>query len=229
MLTTFKSAVRRLPGDAPEAALALDDHLPTFDATVRRHVVIDTDPERVYRAVWSADMLETGAVMKALSQLRVVPELAARAFRSDRSSDTPETERLTLQEIVDTEWFLLDDREGTEVVFGAVGKFWQPVIEWREIDPDAFDDFHEPGWGKLAASISLRPYGEGRTVATYEARTLTTDAESRRKFRRYWTLIGPFAGYVMKQALRRIGADAEAVTRATTLPADADAAAEAVR
>lgn len=222
MLTTFKSAVRRLPATDPGSDLALDRYLPTFDATVRRHVVIDADPKTVYEAVWAADMLDTGLVVKSLNQLRVLPEFAATAIGRDRSSGPVEMESMTLEDIVDTEWFLLEDREGSEVVFGAIGKFWQPVIEWLEIDPDDFDAFDEPGWGKLAASISLRPYGEGRTLATYEARTLTTDAESRGKFRRYWTLIGPFAGYVMKQALRRIESDAERAARSTDVPVGTD-------
>ena len=213
MLTTFKSAVRRLPTDDEPEELAIDRHLPTYDETVRRHVVIDADPTTVYEAVWAADLLDTGPVVKGLSYLRILPEMVARAVRGGPATEPPEMETLTLEDIVDTEWFLLEDREGEEIVFGAVGRFWQPVIEWREIDPEDFADFDEPGWGKLAASISLRPYGEGRTLATYEARTLTTDAESQRKFRRYWTVIGPFAGYVMKQALRRIETDAEMVAR----------------
>ena len=227
MLTTFKSAVRRLPASDAGADLVLDRHLPTFDETVRHHVVIDANPKTAYEAVWAADMLDTGPVVKGLSQLRVLPEFAAKAFGRERPSDPVEMESVTLEDIVDTEWFLLEDREDSEVVFGAIGKFWQPVIEWREIDPDDFADFDEPGWGKLAASISLRPYGEGRTLATYEARTRTTDAESRRKFRRYWTLIGPFAGYVMKQALRRIKSDAERAVRTTDVPVEAEDPSEA--
>jgi hypothetical protein len=47
---------------------------------------------------------------------------------------------------------------------------------------------------------------------TYEARTATTDESSRRRFRRYWTLIGPFAGYLMGTVLDTVTADLERTT-----------------
>jgi hypothetical protein len=42
----------------------------------------------------------------------------------------------------------------------AVGKFWQPVIEWRDVPRAEFNGFAEPGWGKIAANFSVLPYGE---------------------------------------------------------------------
>jgi len=108
-------------------------------------------------------------------------------------------------------WMLLDEVPNDEIVFGSIGVFWTPTITWNtEVAPSEFVGFHEPGWGKIACSYSVRPYGEHRTLFTYECRTLTTDAESRRKFNRYWWLIRPFVQHIMGATARTIGAHARA-------------------
>jgi hypothetical protein len=106
-------------------------------------------------------------------------------------------------------WLLLGERPGHELAFGAVGKFWQPNIEWRDVDTADFASFSEAGWGKIAANFVVHPYGEYATLLTYECRTLTTDDGSRRQFRRYWWLVRPFVGHILRAALRTIRDDAE--------------------
>jgi hypothetical protein len=58
----------------------------------------------------------------------------------------------------------------------------------------------------------VRPYGTVRTLITYGARTATTDESSRRHFRRHWTLIVPFAGYLIGTVLDTVKADLERAT-----------------
>jgi hypothetical protein len=46
-----------------------------------------------------------------------------------------------------------------------------PLVDLgRHVPPDvavdAFTEFDEPGWGKIAASFSVLPYGEGSTLLT---------------------------------------------------------------
>jgi hypothetical protein len=94
----------------------------------------------------------------------------------------------------------------------AVGKFWQPVIEWRDVPRAEFNGFAEPGWwGTIASNFSVLPYGERSTLLSYECRTLTTDPESRRRFLRYWWVIRPpLVGHIMRATATTIKADAEA-------------------
>jgi hypothetical protein len=75
-----------------------------------------------------------------------------------------------------------------------------------------FRDFSDPGWGKIAANFSVTPYGEN-TLLSYECRTVTMDPESRRRFLRYWWVIRPFVGHIMRATLAKIKADAEAGSR----------------
>lgn len=192
-----------------DSAMLIDQYLPEYDVTTSRHVVVDADPNTTYDAMLTADLMKLGPIVRTLGQLRDVPQILSHRIRG--TPRTPSPERMRFVDIADTtEWTYLDEVPGAEFVFGAVGKFWQPEIEWRQIESEAFSEFHEPGYAKLAISLSVRPYGEQRTLLSYEARTATTDDLAHRNFRRYWRIIGPFAGYLMSRALERIETDAEA-------------------
>ncbi|MDS0476723.1 hypothetical protein [Natrinema sp. 1APR25-10V2] len=203
--------------DGADTQMHIDRYLPEYDVTTVRHAVVDADPETTYEAMLAADLTDTGPAVRALGRLRDAPA-AVSHWISGASRERPPTE-IRFADIPDTdEWTELADEPGEEFVFGAVGKFWRPTIEWRRVDAEAFAAFDEPGYAKLAVGLSVRPYGDGRTLLTYEARTATTDDRARRNFRRYWRLIGPFAGYLMSKALERIGTDAAALARRKSRP-----------
>ncbi len=77
-----------------------------------------------------------------------------------------------------------------------------------------FPGFDEPGWGRMAANFSVLPYGERGCLLSYECRTGTTDTLSSTRFRRYWRLIRPFVGHIMRATLAQIKRNAEAPHRA---------------
>jgi hypothetical protein len=106
-------------------------------------------------------------------------------------------------------WLVHGERPDRELAFGAVGKFWQPSIEWRDVPAGSFASFDEPGWGKIAANFSVRAYGERATLLTYECRTVTTDPESRRKFLRYWRIGRPVIAHIFRATVHTIRANAE--------------------
>ena len=101
-------------------------------------------------------------------------------------------------------WLELGERPGVELAFGAVGKFWQARIEWRDVPLDEFRDFAEPGFGRIACDFRVAACGEGRSLLTYECRTATTSVDARRDFARYWWLIRPFVSHIMRATLRTI-------------------------
>lgn len=195
-------------GGMAQDDLLLDRFCPDYDATTTRHVIVDAPVGVTYQAIETADLTETGLVTRVLGALRLLPE----TVRTLRGRDVTEAmpERVTFGDIDDADgWVRLGSEADREFVFGAVGRFWQPTIEWHDVDAEAFADFAEPGWAKIGASISVRPYGRERTLLTFEARTATTDADAHSRFGRYWLVVGPFAGYVMGRALARIATDAE--------------------
>lgn len=205
----IRSAFANGSSAGADSSMLIDRHIPEYDVTTIRHVVVDADLETTYDAMLTTDILDTGPIVRTLGRLRDTPMAVSRWIRGTPGTRPPE--QLRFADVPETdEWTLLDEAPGEEFVFGAVGTFWRPTIGWRQVEPAAFAAFDEPGYAKLAISLSVRPYGEERTLLPYEARTATTDDLAARNFRRYWRLIGPFAGYLMSRALERIAADAEA-------------------
>jgi hypothetical protein len=183
--------------------MIIDTQLPEYDVVIAEHLVVDADPMTTWQAARDLDFLTVrtpllGAAMWARG-------LPARL----RRQPPPPVQRLSLS-AGDTlpGWLPLGERKGSEVALGAVGKFWQPAIEWRDVPLEEFAGFTEPGYGKIACNFSMRPYSQGRTLLTYECRTATTDALSRRKFARYWWLIRPMVGHIMRATLATISSDA---------------------
>jgi len=59
----------------------------------------------------------------------------------------------------DQPWAPLGEDPGRGIALGAVGKVWNPAIEWRRFEPQVFTGFDEPGWAKMAAAFVVHPYG----------------------------------------------------------------------
>jgi hypothetical protein len=103
-----------------------------------------------------------------------------------------------------TGWLLLGERPGAELVFGVVSTPWKPR-GGGPADPITsaeFAGFDQPGFAKVVESTRVDPYGERSSILTMEARVLCTDQNSRRRFRRYWLVVGPCSHLLRKTALR---------------------------
>ncbi|MEU6944443.1 hypothetical protein ABZ957_04245 [Streptomyces sp. NPDC046316] len=197
--------------------LLLDAALPEFRFSRLECAAIAAAPDAVYGAARDLDMLSIHSpLFDVVMWARGVPDRVRR-----RPVVTPPSMRVS--DLVDTDqrdeeaqpWVALGERAGRELVFGAVGKVWKPTIEWRRVEPGDFAGFEEPGWAKMAAAFVVHPYGEQRSLLTYEARTACTDPASTARFGRYWTLVSPGVGIVLRGALRAIAVAAEAGERST--------------
>ena len=62
----------------------------------------------------------------------------------------------------------------------------------------------EPGYARIACTLRVTPLLPGACEVQYEARTHATDPASRRAFRRYWLLVSPFVGIVMRSLLAEV-------------------------
>ena len=123
------------------------------------------------------------------------------------SSDQPEA--LSSGQYRDA-FLALAEEPGVEFVIGVIGKFSAPTeLEFRRFRPAEFAGFAEPGSGKVAISFLVLPYGASRSLLCTDTRTAITDAETARRFRRYWTAIGPFAAYIMRHWLALAKQNAE--------------------
>jgi hypothetical protein len=191
----------------PEERLSLlDVLLPAYDVVLTEQLVVEADTGVVFEAAKNFDFMTTRSpLVSALMTARSVPSRLLR-----RPTVTPQTLMLARDADVLPGWLLLGEVPGREVVFGAVGTFWRPDIAWHDLAADQFADFAEPGWGKIACHLLVRPDGPGRSVLSYECRTATTDPLSQARMSRYWWLIRPFVAYVLRAVITTIRANVDA-------------------
>lgn len=173
--------------------MLINRFMPRYDVSARYHIDIDAPVERAYSAGRRLDMGDS-AIVRWLYRLRGLP----------RSG-------LTLDGMLKWGFVLLAEEPSQEFVFGLVGRFWSPFPEIQAIQPEAFIEFNQPGVAKAAGNLAFIPLEGGRGVrVSTETRIYCTCEESRRRFRRYWRLIGPFSGLIRKEWLRLIKRRAEA-------------------
>jgi hypothetical protein len=189
------------------APMLIDRFMPWCDVSIAEHVIVHRDPVVTFRAARDLDFMTVRTPLLDLAMwARQLP-----ARMDGRVLEPPARLVLSKGDPLPG-WLVLGERADRELVFGAVGKFWQPNIEWRDVAVDAFVQFNERGWGKIAADFSVLPYGEESTLLTYECRTVTTDPDSRRKFMRYWRLGRPLIAHIFRATVRTIRDNAERPT-----------------
>jgi hypothetical protein len=184
--------------------LVVDEVMPRFDVSIAEHVIVRAAPSVTFRAALDLDFLRVhtpllDAAMWARDLPRRVrrrPALAPPRLVLGRGDPLPG-------------WLILGQEPDHEIAFGAIGRFWQPDITWRDVELDEFAAFAEPGWGKVAASFVVTPYGADASLLTYECRTTTTDVSSRRLFARYWRIVRPFVAHILRATVRTIRDNAE--------------------
>ena len=99
---------------------------------------------------------------------------------------------------------------GRELVFGLAGRFWRPDGGLRRLSGrEDFQSFTEDGCVKTAWNLRIVVVGAGRCVLSTETRIQCFGPAARRKFRLYWTLVGPFSGAIRMGLLRGVKRRAE--------------------
>jgi hypothetical protein len=158
------------------------------------------------RKVFVAIRSLTAPEVLLLGPLLWLRRLPARLLgRRPPASSRADRNRPILDVVEHGGFLVLDVDEEREIVAGVVGRFWRPVANDTVRLPcaSAFLAFDEPGYAKAAVNFRLEDEGEGCRVTT-ETRILATDAESRRSFARYWSLIRPGSGLIRRSWLRAI-------------------------
>ena len=179
---------------------AINAYMPRFDVRERHRVTVNAPADAVYAAVRSVDLGDS-PLISWLSRLRELP--ARIAGRRGRRL------RIDLDGFQRSGFVLLEEREGEEIVLGLVGKFWRPAGNIHRVSPEEFIAFNLPGYAQAVINFRLKKTSGGTSLST-ETRVRCTDASSRRRFRLYWTLIGPFSALIRREMLRLIKREAEA-------------------
>lgn len=180
--------------------MLIDRFLPLWSIRQVDRVAVASDPATAWPVARSFDLYEM-TFARVLFALRTLPD---RFFAALRGSPKPLPRHSLIDDIpLQSPGFrILGEDPGREIVVGSVGKFWRTTIEFASVSPSAFPSFEDPGFGKLAWCIRVDPREGGGSWITIDVRVDATDDASRRKFRRYWFVIGRFSHWIRRSALR---------------------------
>lgn len=182
----------------------LDAFLPFYELREVDHVALAANPEAAWSAVRAIDFFRI-PFARNLFAIRLLPERVKARLRGAPSGMLP---TLTIDDIVrdGTAFRILAEVPGQEIVVGAVGKVWQPRIEFARVTPETFASFAEPGFAKLAWSAAVAPRSGGAWI-TIDLRVATTDPDAYARFRRYWRFIGRFSHWMRRSAASLLAAE----------------------
>jgi hypothetical protein len=193
--------------------MLLDAVLPEFDMRASYGTQVLASPERVYASVRTADFDHWG-LMRVLSMLRGLPGLLAaprETWRRVRAQGG--RRRVLLEDVLASGFTLLGEQPGEELVLGTVGRFWLARGDLRPVSAEIFREVSVPGTAKAAWNFAVHPGTGGRTVLTTETRVLCADHATRRRFRTYWSVVGPFSGLIRREMLAAIRDTAEGASQ----------------
>jgi len=114
-----------------------------------------------------------------------------------------------VEEIKAFGWGVLAEVPDREIVFGAVTQPWKPDVKFRAVPPEQFAAFAEPGYVKIIWMLRVHPLGAERSIVRTETRVAATDAESRAKFRWYWSFLSPGIKIIRVVMLQQVKGSAE--------------------
>ena len=178
----------------------LDRFLPTCEVLERHQTRVDAPVEATYAAAREMDLM-TSPVVRAIFRGREL------LMRAERVADPPQ--QSLIDEVLSLGWGVLAQEPGRELVLGAVTQPWEAEVRFRSLPPDEFAAFNAPGYAKIAWTIRAEPLGPSSSRFYTETRVATTDAEARRRFRRYWTMVSPGVRLIRRESLRIVRSDAE--------------------
>ncbi len=185
-----------------------DRFLPLSDSLVFRHILVDASPERAYAGLRQFDFFRVPAV-RLPNLIRMWPERLWQRMRG-RGPLSPTPKSVTLDDLIAMGSFqVLAEEPGRELVLGSIGRFWTRDFGPAHVSAGAFTSFVEPGYGKIAWSIRVEPFGQRRSLITVDIRTGTTDDAARAHFKRYWLWAGLAVSYMTRRALIQVKKDLE--------------------
>jgi hypothetical protein len=176
----------------------LDEVLPSYNVNEVHSTRVDAPPAAAFAAVKEVTAKEI-RLLGPLMAIRMLPSRLRRPLRRDDPGPV-------LDQFLRAGFVVLGERAASELVVGAVGRFWSlsgnaPLKTIRSRDD--FVAFDEPGYAKAAMNFQLVPDDGGTRIVT-ETRILGTSDEATRSFRRYWRVIRLGSGAIRRSWLAAI-------------------------
>lgn len=184
----------------------LDEFMPVYDVAARYEIDVAAPASRVYETLLHHSLLDS-PVARFLMTLRSVPGALGQLLKGRplQKFCIP-----SISEIKSGDFIKLAEMPGEEILLGLIGQFWKLHGGLVGIkDADEFAGFIKAGYTKAVLNLQVIPLNGNECRLSTETRVRTTDAMSRRKFLRYWKIIGRFSGLIRRDMLRRIKREVE--------------------
>jgi hypothetical protein len=183
----------------------LDRFLPECEVLERHQTRVDAPADVTYVAAREMSLIGSPLVRAIFRGREILMRSPATEARPPQS---------LIDEVLSIGWGVLAQESGREIVLGAVTQPWKSDVKFRALPPNEFAAFNEPGFAKIAWTIRAEPLGPTTSRFLTETRVATTDAEARKRFRRYWTMVSPGVRLIRRESLRLVRTDAERRYRA---------------
>jgi hypothetical protein len=192
------------PARAAHPDALLDIFMPDYDVVERHRVHIAAPPDVALAAATETD-LDRGGVIRGIFK--------ARQWILRGKPDNVVRPQGMIAAMKSIGWSVLAELPGREIVMGGVTKPWEANPEFGSLPPDEFASFAQPDYVKIVWTLRAVPDGYGGCVFSTETRATATDAQSRKKFRLYWSFLSPGIITIRRVLLPAVKAEAERRTR----------------
>lgn len=191
---------RAAPPDPDAADPLLDHFMPRYEIAERHHIRVDA-PAAITLAAAGAVDLNGSPIVRTIFKAREVL-LGAEPDRTPRP-------RGLVALTTSLGWGVLAEAPGRELVMGGITQPWQANTTFRALPPHEFVTFDDPDYVKIVWTLRADPVNAAQSIFRTETRAIATDAEARRKFRRYWSFLSPGIIVIRWMMLGPLKADAE--------------------
>lgn len=157
--------------------------LPRYDVQSQHAITIRSSAADVYRQTRRLD-LSSSPLVRWLFRLRGFPPSA-----------------LSLDGLSSIRFVPLVEQPPVGFVFGLVGQFWRPSGNLLDFEPSDFPDLQPPGYAKAIWSFDISFISASSSRLRTVTRVACPDRKTRRRFKLYWSVVGPFSGLIRREFL----------------------------
>ena len=187
----------------------VDRFMPKYEVREVHQTRVEAPADATFAAAHELD-LRRSTIVRAIFTGRELLMGAEHAKREHPSG--------FLAEVLGLGWRILAEEPGRELVLGAVTQPWHADVEFRGLAPEEFAAFNDPGYAKIVFTLGVDPLGRRTSLFCTETRVVTTDPESRSRFRRYWSVFSPGILLIRYETLRLVKREAERLAALAVTP-----------
>jgi len=191
--------------------MLIDQEMPVYERRVLIAQTVEAGSPATFAALRSVDFFES-PMIAITNRSRAGFD---RILRSADHHSNSQRSRFGFDQLLEDGggFHLVAEEPGEEVVLGFIGRWWDRGYGRVDWTSEQFREFDRPGYAVGAWGFSVFPYGSSTSVLITDVRVRCSDDDARRKFQRYWTLVGPFVTAMGRPVLRLIRKEAERAPR----------------